>query len=145
MVEEMPEEQEYTEPVDEYSTPENQETDIYTEPVVEPETTEPQSPDWSNIRIDVLNGCGVTGIAGRAQKWLKRNGYKVRLAENADRHDYKQSIIQDRSGNYQAALELARALNLNESNIMELRGSPSPYVDLTLVIGLDYKRLPIDN
>ncbi|MBT3233018.1 MAG: LytR C-terminal domain-containing protein [Calditrichaeota bacterium] len=101
--------------------------------------------EWSKIRIDVLNGCGVRGIAAQAQTWLKRNGYRIRLAENADRHDYKKSLIQDRSGNMAAARELALVLNIDQSQIIELDGSPSPFVDLTVVIGEDYKRLPIGN
>ena len=100
--------------------------------------------DWTMIKIDVLNGCGVTGIAGKSQKWLKRNGFRIRLAENADRHDYSKSIIQDRSGNIKAAKELAEALGIESSQIIPLTGTPSPYVDLTLVIGKDYKRLPLD-
>ncbi len=99
--------------------------------------------EWSKIRIDVLNGCGVRGIAAQAQTWLKRNGYRIRLAENADRHDYDKSLIQDRSGNMAAARELALVLNIDQSQIIELDGSPSPFVDLTVVIGKDYKRLPI--
>lgn len=101
--------------------------------------------EWSKIRIDVLNGCGVRGLAGQAQTWLKRNGYRIRLAENADRHDYAKSLIQDRSGNMVAARELALVLNIDQSQIIELKGSPSPFVDLTVVIGEDYKRLPIGN
>jgi hypothetical protein len=44
-----------------------------------------------------------------------------------------------------AARELALVLNIDQSQIIELDGSPSPFVDLTVVIGEDYKRLPIGN
>lgn len=99
--------------------------------------------DWSNVSIDVLNGCGKKGIAHKMQLWLKKNGFKVRLAENADRHDYTKSFIQDRSGMADAAFELAGVLNILPDQVKLLEGQPSPYVDLTLVIGQDYKRLPI--
>ena len=97
--------------------------------------------DWSTLKIDVLNGCGIAGIARKSEQWLVKNGYRVRITENADRHDYAISFLQDRSGHLDAAIELAEALNLSLDQIQELKGTPSPYTDLTLVIGKDYKRL----
>jgi len=97
--------------------------------------------DWSNLKIDVLNGCGVAGVAAKAEKWLVKGGYKVRITENADRHDYEFSFLQDRSGHLDAAIELADALKISPDQIQELKGTPSPYTDLTLVLGKDYKRL----
>jgi len=99
--------------------------------------------DWSMIKIDVLNGCGVQGLASRMADWLSRNGFRVRLTENADRHDYPKSFVQDRSGNITAARELAQALNIDQNQILVFDGTTSSEVDLTLVIGKDYKRLPI--
>ncbi len=100
--------------------------------------------EWSNIKIDVLNGCGVPRMAARTRDWLERNGYSVRTAENADRHDYAKSLIKDRSGNLNAAFKLAGALNIDPDQVDILEGAPSEVVDLTLVIGKDYKKLPLD-
>lgn len=143
--------QEMTDPeIDDYKNELQSDVPVKTEPEVQKEPVEEtalldETPvvEWSKIRIDVLNGCGVRGIAAQVQTWLKRNGYRIRLTENADRHDYKKSLIQDRSGNMAAARELALVLNIDQSQIIELDGSPSPFVDLTVVIGEDYKRLPI--
>ncbi len=98
--------------------------------------------NWSTVRIDVLNGCGVKGLASRTQEWLKKEGFRVRLAENADRHDYPKSFIQDRGGRIDAAYALADSLSIDPGQVITLEGTPSPYVDLTLVIGIDYKELP---
>ncbi|MCF7811209.1 LytR C-terminal domain-containing protein, partial [bacterium] len=41
------------------------------------------------IKVQVLNGCGVGGIAGKAAKWLQKNGYVIEDVGNADRQDHK--------------------------------------------------------
>ncbi len=94
------------------------------------------------IRLQVLNGCGVSGIAGRAGTWLTRNGYDVREVENADREDYSNSIIMDRVGNQVAATILARDLNIDKTRIRRQSAGPDPMFELTLILGKDYKQLP---
>jgi len=95
------------------------------------------------IRVQVLNGCGVAGIAGRVGKWLERNGYDVKDIGNADRNDYPNSRILNRSGNLTAARELARLTGISENQIKRLELMPKPEVDLTLIIGKDHRRLSI--
>ena len=95
------------------------------------------------IKVQVLNGCGVAGIAGKAGKWLKRNGYVVKDIGNADRQDHKLTSIVDRSGNLTAARELASLLGISEDRITRQGSGPKPKVDLTLILGKDCKRLPI--
>lgn len=97
----------------------------------------------SPIKVQVLNGCGVGGIAGRTAKWLKKNGYDVKDVGNADRQDYRQSKIIDRSGNLTAARELASLLGIPESRIKRLALMPKSKYDLTLIIGKDHGRLSI--
>jgi len=107
-----------------------------TRPPAEAEVAEP-------VRLQVLNGCGVTGIAGRTRDWLVRNGYDVRDVGNAARQDYRQSQIINRSGNLTAARELADLLGIDRSLISSRSDAPSLQVDLTLIIGRDYKRLRV--
>ncbi len=111
------------------------------------ETVEKEVPieeiEPSPIRLQVLNGCGVAGIAGRVGKWLDRNAYNVVDIGNADRQDYRLSRIIDRSGNLTAARELANLLGLSEDHIKRLKLMPKPEIDLTLIVGKDHKRLPI--
>ncbi len=97
----------------------------------------------SPIRLQVLNGCGVAGIAGRIGKWLDKNGYDVVDVGNADRQDYHNSRILDRSGNLTAARELAGLLGLSETRIKRLNLMPEPEIDLTLIVGKDNGKLSI--
>jgi hypothetical protein len=95
------------------------------------------------IKVQVLNGCGIAGIASKAAKWLQRNGYVVEDIGNADRQDINLTSIVDRSGNLTAARELASLLGISEDQIKRQGSGPKPKVDLTLIIGKDCKRLPI--
>lgn len=93
------------------------------------------------LRVQILNGCNVPGIARKAGDWLVRNGYDVRDVGNADRNDYRESKVIDRGGNVEAAKELARLAGIPESRVVRLNGSPSPKLDLSLVLGSDYRKL----
>ena len=99
--------------------------------------------ETSPIRIQVLNGCGKAGIAGKAGKWLKKNGYNVCKIGNADRNDYKESRIIDRTGNMTTARKLAALLRINEIHIKQLKLMKNPDIDLTLILGKDFTRLEI--
>lgn len=111
-------------------------TTTHNDPAVPPDAITP-------LKVQILNGCGVNGLAADSKTWFIRNGYDVRDVGNADRNNYEKSRIIDRSGNLTAARELAKLLNLDESQIFRLEGPPSRQFDLTFVIGNDNQRLPI--
>lgn len=125
------------------------ETVIKSAPVAEVEDAVEEAPGEAAIeeiikplRVQILNGCGANGIARKASNWFKKNGYEVGDVGNADRQDYSHSQIIDRAGNLTTARELANLLNIEETNIKRLSKTPKPEVDLTLIIGKDYKGLP---
>ena len=41
-----------------------------------------------NIKVEVLNGCGLKGIAARTADFLRANHVDVVRSDNADHHDY---------------------------------------------------------
>jgi hypothetical protein len=113
---------------------------------VAPEPAKPEvseEPVMQPVRVQVLNGCGAQGVAARLRDFLTRSGYDVRDVGNADRQDYRESRILDRSGNMDAARDLAKLLSIDRARISKLTGTPSPKLDLTLIIGYDYKQMPI--
>jgi len=122
-----------TEPQDEISSPSS----------VEPKPT--PVPPKRALRVQVLNGCGVKGIARKAQLWLVKNEFEVRNVGNADRQDYARSMVLDRSGNLTEARSFAQIIGITEANISKHSGAPSSHYDLTLIIGKDYKRLIFDH
>lgn len=63
------------------------------------------------VRVKVLNGSGVTGIARRVGELLRAEGFSVVHVGNADRFDYAQSYIIDITGDAKK-LELLRERSL---------------------------------
>ncbi len=63
------------------------------------------------VRVKVLNGSGVTGIARRVSELLRTEGFSVVHTGNADRFDYAQSYIIDITGDPRK-IELLRERSL---------------------------------
>ncbi len=63
------------------------------------------------VRVKVLNGSGVTGIARRVSELLHNEGFSVVHVGNADRFDYTQSYIIDITGDARK-IELLRERSL---------------------------------
>lgn len=88
----------------------------------------------SRIRVEVRNGSGIEGAAGRMTEFLRRQGFDVVDFGNADRFDHARTFVIDRRGDPSSAREVA----------VSLRGVPietatdgSPYLDVTVVVGRD--------
>lgn len=60
-------------------------------PTITPEPT--QAPDLTKFEIEILNGSGVDGEAGRQRLSLTTEGFTVSSVGNADNSDYTDTII----------------------------------------------------
>ncbi|WP_020404621.1 LytR C-terminal domain-containing protein [Gracilimonas tropica] len=92
------------------------------------------------IQIEVLNGCGVSGIANAYTGLLRRNGFDVVETGNFETFDVKETIIISRSGAMANALRVANALGVSEDNVI-LESSPDFYLDVSVIVGHDYEKL----
>ncbi len=92
------------------------------------------------IQIEVLNGCGVAGIANRYTSVLRKNGFDVVETGNFDHFNLEETIVISRSGVMDNAFQIANALGVNERNIIR-EESPDFYLDVTVVIGHDFEQL----
>lgn len=92
------------------------------------------------IQIEVLNGCGVTGIANDYTGLLRSNGFDVVETGNFESFDLQETIIISRSGVMDNAYRVANALGVSEENILR-ESSPDFYLDVSVIIGHDYNRL----
>ena len=92
------------------------------------------------IQIEVLNGCGVSGVASDFTQKLRSNGFDVVESGNFDNFDVRQTMIIDRAGNTENARKIAHALGIDESQIIE-ESSDDFYLDATVVVGADYDQL----
>ncbi|MCL2831537.1 MAG: LCP family protein [Treponema sp.] len=65
--------------------------------------------------VEVLNGTPVTGMASRTADLLQGFGYDIIAIDNADRNDYQNTVIIDRSGHEESARsfgEIIRCRNI---------------------------------
>ena len=94
-------------------------------------------PVWNGpngeVEIEVLNGGGVAGMAGKATDRLRRAGFDVVVYGNAASFDAeRQSAVIARSGNTSMARAVADTLGID--NVLS-DPNPNLYVDVTVVVG----------
>lgn len=89
-------------------------------------------------QVEVLNGCGISGIAAQAHEFLRKYGFDVVNVENASAFDYEETIVIDRGGDEQIARRVARLLG-TENVIRQVR--PDLMLQITVILGKDYRNL----
>ncbi|HKI77608.1 MAG TPA: LytR C-terminal domain-containing protein [Ignavibacteriaceae bacterium] len=92
------------------------------------------------LQIEVLNGCGVSGIADKMTDYLRKNNFDVVQVGNYTSFDMDKSLVIDRTGNKTNAEKIATALGINKKNIVQQINSDY-FLDCSVVIGKDYFQL----
>lgn len=90
------------------------------------------------IKVQVLNGSGKSGIAKLVRDKLIRNGFNVVEFGNADSDNYQNTIILDRTGKISKSLKVASILNCKN---VYIKINPFIMVDVTVIIGRDYNSI----
>ena len=101
---------------------------------------QPAAGEKSVIQVNVLNGCGVSGVGQRMTSVLRSEGYDVVEMGNYKTFDVKESMVIDRSGNSGVANAIAARLGISEKNVLQ-QISSEYFVTASVVIGRDYKTL----
>lgn len=88
------------------------------------------------IKIQILNGGGVVGAAGKMKSLLEEKGYNIENVGNADAYDYAQTVIKVKPGAKNIADLLTEDLaeNYTLSSASGVLESTSPY-DALIIIG----------
>jgi hypothetical protein len=100
-------------------------------------TRDPEKP----IRLQVLNGCGARGIARKIAPALRKLGFDVRESRNAKNFRHQTSKVYGRSGDISLAYLVANGVGIDSSEVAELPDEELVDIDVTIVIGADYKAL----
>ena len=90
------------------------------------------------IQVEVLNGCGVAGVGDGLTDVLRAKGIDVVKTGNYRSFDIDNTFIIDRLGKIETANRVADSLNLDKRFIITEKNK-SYFLDLTIVIGKDYK------
>ena len=87
------------------------------------------------MKIVLLNGCGVKGIAARLKAFLEKKGFPVASTGNADNFKYKKSIVYYREAYKQKAIDIAHKIpGWQDMHKMKPEGTDA---DISIVIGKD--------
>jgi len=92
------------------------------------------------IQAEVLNGCGVGGVADRFTDFLRMKNLDVVKSGNYISDDVGVSLVIDRSGNMANAFKTAKILGIKSENVIQ-QLNKDYFLDVTIVIGKDYFNL----
>lgn len=94
----------------------------------------------ARIQVEVLNGCGVSGIAEKLTDYLRSNNIDVVNLGNYRSFEIENSIIIGRNEKIQNAEKVAAIVGLDKQNIIQ-QINPDYLLDVTFIIGKDYRDL----
>ena len=112
----------------------------FNRPEPQVEEPEPVRQSYKHIKVEVLNGCGVDGLARAVGGHLRDLGFDVMTLENADSFDYPESIVVDRVGKLSEADRVGEALGI-VNRIQQIIPDPFRIEGVTVIVGRDYRRL----
>jgi len=92
------------------------------------------------IQVEVLNGCGVSGIAEKLTDYLRTNNIDVVNLGNYRSFEIENSIIVGRNEKIHNAEIVAAIVGLDEQNIIQ-QINPDYLLDVTFILGRDYRDL----
>lgn len=92
------------------------------------------------IQIEVLNGCGVAGVADKFTEFLRNNRFDVIQSGNYSSFDVDKSMVIDRIGNMANAEKAAQLLGIKKEYVIQ-QINKNYFLDVTFVIGKDYNQL----
>ncbi|MCB0311741.1 MAG: LytR C-terminal domain-containing protein, partial [Calditrichaeota bacterium] len=92
------------------------------------------------IQVEVLNGCGVDGLAEQITNYLREKNIDVVSRGNYTHFDVPLTTVLDRVDNRERSLQIINVLGLPEKQL-QLQKDSNLQLDATIVLGADYKKL----
>ena len=99
-------------------------------------------PDYlkEKIQVEVLNGCGVSGLADRLTDYLREEGFDVVNIGNYRSFEIENSIIIDRTGRLINSQLISNSIGLKSTNIIQ-QINREYLLDVTIILGKDYSQI----
>jgi len=96
-----------------------------------------------DIDVEVLNGCGVPGLAGKVSEFMRTHNVDVVRSENADHFNYDKTQIILRNENRDGLKIVAESFGFDVKNSSRVLHLPDEQlsVDITVIIGSDFGSL----
>jgi LytR cell envelope-related transcriptional attenuator len=94
----------------------------------------------AKIKIEVLNGCGVSGVADKLTNYLRENKIDVVNLGNYRSFEIENSIIIGRNKKIKNAELVASLVGLDQNSVIQ-QINPDYLLDVTFILGKDYRNL----
>ena len=94
----------------------------------------------ARIQVEVLNGCGVIGVAEKLTDYLRTNNIDVVNLGNYRSFEIENSIIIGRNEKIRNAEIVAAIVGLDNQSIIQ-QINPDYLLDVTFILGKDYRDL----
>ncbi len=92
----------------------------------------------SNIRVEVLNGCGINRLAIRVTNILRKQGFNVVKIGNTNKQNFEETVVIERNNDdLQNAKYFAKRIGCKK---LGKDVDHALYLEVTLIIGKDYKK-----
>jgi len=93
-----------------------------------------------DIEVEILNGCGVPGLAEKVSNYLRSQQMDVVRSDNADHYNYEQTILILRNENFEGLKKVSQSFGINEQDELRIKHIPDEKlsVDITVIIGSDF-------
>jgi hypothetical protein len=92
-------------------------------------------PELAEIRVEVLNGAGIAGLAREVTDQLRAQGFDVVSYGNASGPGRDSSVVLDRGRNAEAVAKVADALGIDR---IEVAPDTSLYLEATVILAPDW-------
>ncbi len=93
------------------------------------------------IRVELLNGCGVSGLAMSFADYLRKKNFDVVETKNYSSFNVRKTFVMDRvSLQMENARKVAKALGVS-SKLLQPKLNPDLQVEVTVVLGHDFSHL----
>jgi len=104
-------------------------------------------PAPSDIKVQILNGCGVRGLASRTRGVLRSNGYDVMGFGNSQNNYDKSTVIarQNTPEGLESAKSVAEFLGIHERQLSTEVVPNRVDITVTLIVGADYRSLNLNS
>ncbi len=111
------------------------------EPTPQREVPKPETiPQFSPIRVEILNGGGEPQIAARLRKKARALGLDVIHEGNAPSFNYLHTLVVDLDGDIEQARQVADVLGISHF-IQQKKEDQFSLASVSIVIGRDYRRI----
>ena len=116
-------------------------------PVNLPGTTDIQVDRRKTLQVEVLNGCGVSGVAHKFTDYLRARGVDVVKTDNykeleVEKFNMPKTLVVDRKWNMLNAVHVADLLGMDTQRVVQ-EINEAFLVDATVIIGQDFRKLKV--